>query len=261
MESNRPGEPDMTGRIIERQMLLRNARCRSEEQGISEGLDTHYSFVTISRDIGSLGDEIARLLAVRLGWHVFDKEIVNHISANSHVRETLVQQLDERIRTRVQDGMLRLFSMAESSSFGCEEYHEALIKTLTYLAAVGRAILVGRGANFALRQERSGLHIRLIASPLVRIQRLGEGWNLPHDQASKRMMDKDSERRAFIRHHFNQDLDDFRAYDLVFNTDRLSAEQVTAAILRVMVHEEDALQLMQRLSLTPSASAGEPKHP
>jgi hypothetical protein len=261
MESNRPGEPDVTGRIIERQMLLRNVRCRSEEPGIPEGLDTRYSFVTISRDLGSLGDDIARLLAMQLGWHVFDKEIVNHISANSHVRETLVQQLDERVRTRVQDGMLRWFSIPESTPFGCEEYHEALVKTLTYLAALGNAILVGRGANFALRQERSGLHVRLTASPQVRIQRLGERWGLPHDQAGKRMNEKDAERRAFIRHHFNQDLEDVRCYDMVFNTDGLSSEQVAGAILRVMVHEDDGSHPTRRIMTVRPGAAGEPKRP
>ena len=244
MESNRPGEPDVTGRIIERQMLLRNARGRSEEPDIPEGLDTCYSFMTISRDLGSLGDDISRLLAVRLGWHVFDKEIVDHISANSHVRETLVQQLDERVRTRAQDGMLRWFNIPESTPFGCEEYHEALVKTLMYLAALGNAILVGRGANFALRQSKSGLHVRLTASPQVRIRRLGKRWGLPQNQAGKRMNEKDAERRAFIRHHFNQDLEDVRFYDLVFNTDGLSSQQVVGAILRVMVHEDDALHPM-----------------
>lgn len=258
MESNRPGEPDVTGRIIERQMLLRNVRCRCEEEGIPQGLDTRYSFVTISRDLGSLGDAIARLLAMRLGWHVFDKEIVNHISANSHVRETLVQQLDERVRTRIQDGLIRLFNIPESTPFGCEEYHEALIKTLAYLAALGNAILVGRGANFALRQEKSGLHVRLTASPQVRIQRLSERWALPQDQAAKRMNEKDAERRAFIRHHFNRDLEDVRSYDLVFNTDGLSPEQVADAVMRVMVHEDDVLHPMQRRMMVPP---GEPKMP
>jgi hypothetical protein len=261
MESNRPGEPDVTGRIIERQMLLRNARGKSEGHGIAEGLDTHYSFVTISRDLGSLGDEIARLLAMRLGWHVFDKEIVNHISANSHVRETLVEQLDERVRTRIQDNMLRLFSIPESTPFGCEEYHEALVKTLIYLAALGNAILVGRGANFALRGERGGLHIRLTASPQIRIQRLSERWGLSQDQAAKRMHEKDIERSAFIRHHFDQDLEDVRSFDLVFNTDRLSPEQVAGAILRGMVHEEEALPLMPRMMTAPSFSAEEIKRP
>jgi hypothetical protein len=251
MESNRPGEPNVTGRIIERQMLLRKVRCRSEAPGIPEGLDTRYSFVTISRDLGSLGDAIARLLALRLGWHVFDREIVNHISTNSHVRETLVQQLDERVRTRVQDGMLRWFNIPKSTPFGCEEYHEALIKTLTYLAALGNAILVGRGANYALRQEKGGLHIRLTASPQVRIQRLSERWGLSHSQTGKRMNERDEERKAFIRHHFNRDLEDVHSYDLVFNTDWLSPEQVTGAILRVMAHDEDLLHQIHRILTIP----------
>jgi hypothetical protein len=67
---------------------------RLEKPGDESSL--RYRFLTIARDEGSLGDEIALDLSRRLGWHVFDKEIVTYIARNGSVREGLVRQLDQK---------------------------------------------------------------------------------------------------------------------------------------------------------------------
>jgi cytidylate kinase len=187
--------------------------------------------ITISRNIGSLGGAVVRDLAVHLGWQVFDKEIVEQIAQHSHVRQSLVEQLDERSQNLIHETVQRLLTMAAGASFGAEEYHEALLKTFAYMAARGEAILVGRGANFALREETHGLHVRIIASPEVRVRRLMERWGIPSLEARQRIEQTDMERRSFVRHHFKQDIDDLRNYDVVFNSDNLTARQISDSIL------------------------------
>ena len=221
--------PDITARITERQMRLWNALHFSEHSK-----SFPYHFLTISRDEGTLGDEIAQELARRLSWRLYDKEIVNYIANNSHVREDIVRQLDEKSRGLIHDTILRLLSMPESFPFGAEEYHESLLKTLDALATQGNVILVGRGANFALHNSEDGLHVRTTGSPEVRIQRLSKAWQVTPETARQRMIEIDEERRAFIRHHFNQDPDDLSFYTLILNTDHLSLRQVVASILSML---------------------------
>ena len=229
MESER----DITTRISERQMRLWNAL---HSPGHSKNIP-HY-FITISRDEGTLGDEIAQTIARGLGWRVYDKEIVNEIAANSHVREELVRQLDEKSQGLAYhitlESILDMFRMPESSRFGSEDYHESLLKTLATLAAHGDAVLVGRGANFALSWSEHGIHVRIVGSMEVRVQRFSKAYQLDPEVARQRLLAIDAERRAFIRHHFKRDYDDFSFYHAIFNTDHLSVEQVVGSILPLL---------------------------
>ena len=231
----RSGKAQGPAQIAERQILLRDARDRALlETPTADASSLRFRFTTISRKRGSLGDAVARQLADDLGWKVFDKEIVDQVAHFSHVRQSIVEQVDERSENLVRETVQRILTMAAGASFGAEEYHEALLKTLANTAARGSAILVGRGANFALRKEPGGLHVRIVASPEVRVRRLMERWQVPAKEARRRMEQMDLERRNFVRHHFKQDIDDLSQYDVVFSTDSLTARQVADAILGIL---------------------------
>jgi cytidylate kinase len=236
LENRQSYESDATAELVEQQLLLWNARRMAAHEK-SKG-ESGYRFLTIARDEGSLENEIAQELSRRLRWHVFDREILTYIAKNRHVREKLVRELDEKSQGFVKDAIPRLLSIPEYVSFGREEYHEALLKTLICLATHGAAILVGRGANFVLREDAHGLNVRVTASPEVRAQRLSEDWKVTIEEARRRMQVDDEERRKFIHHYYRQDFDDACFYDIVVNTDRVSTEQVASLILAFMNHHE-----------------------
>jgi cytidylate kinase len=232
------GDLDLTAEIVERQLALWNALRKAARERDQKAPSAAFRFLTIARDEGSLGDEIAQELSKRLAWHVFDKEIVTYIAKNSHVRENLVSQLDQKSQSLVQDTISRLLRMPEYGAFGSSEYHESLIKTLVYIAKHGSATLVGRGANFALREDTAWFNVRVTASPEVRVERLRQKWNVPLEEARRRMQADDEERRKFIRQYFKQDFDDARFYDLVCNTDRLPVNRIVSLVLSAMNHPE-----------------------
>lgn len=216
--------------LIERQMLLSRMREQATDRPEISDPETAYRFITIARDVGSLGDVIAFGLAKHLDWHVFDKEIVDSIAKDSHVREDLVRELDERAQSLIHDTVQRLLLMVEGISFGNEEYHEALLRALAYLAARGRAVIIGRGGAYALRGE-PGLHVRVTASEETRTRRLALRWLVSPDEARRRMHEIDSQRRGFIHHHFRKNLDEPHFYDLICNTDDMTAEQIIHSVL------------------------------
>jgi cytidylate kinase len=221
-------ESSIASRLGENRMRLWNA-LHSAKHAIA----SPYSFMTILRDEGTMGDEIAQALAECQGWRLYDREIVNYIANNNHVREDMVRQLDEKARGLMHNMILRMLRMPEKAPFGEEEYHEALLKTLATLAAQGEAILVGRGANFALRWLEGGIHVRITGSLERRIQRLSKFWNVSTEIARRRMFEIDADRREFIRYHFRHDLNDPSFYTLIVNTDHLSVEQVVGSILSI----------------------------
>lgn len=225
-------ESNISEELVERQLLLWNARRGAAREKVKE--KSGFRFLTIARDEGSLGNEIAQELSRHLGWQVFDKEIVTYIARNSHVRENLVRQLDQKSQSLIEDAISRFLRMPEYASFGAEEYHESLLATLACLAAHGYAILLGRGANFALRENAQGLNVRITGSPDVRVQRLSKSWKVTPEEARRRMEADDEERRKFIRHYFRRDFDDFCFYDILYNTDRATAERIASSILVFM---------------------------
>jgi len=233
MSSSKSGESYGAEHLIERQMLLWNVRQKAHPPSPATEPALTYRFVTISRDIGSLGDDIARRLSERLGWKVYDREIVDCISEDRGVRLTQVDHLDERDQNLLEDTVQRLLGMAGGGALGQEEYHEALVRTVVSLAGEGEAILVGRGANFVLNGQ-PGLHIRVIAASEVRARRLSERWQVSLEDARRRMHQVDEERRSFIKHHFKQDVANPRCYDLVVNTTQISPDQAVEVILASM---------------------------
>ncbi len=225
--------PHASSHLVERQMLLSDVRNRAAGTQPSHESTGGYRFITIARSVGALGDELAAELATRLNWHVYDKEIVDAIAQDKHVRQDLVRELDERSQSLIHDTVARLLLMAEGISFGNEEYHEALLRTLALLSTRGEAVIVGRGGACALQGEH-GLHLRIIASPEVRIQRLVQLWQVPPDEARRRMAQIDAQRRSFVQHHFRHDVEDLRFYSAIFNTDKQSVHQVADAVMGML---------------------------
>jgi cytidylate kinase len=235
MQPTTSGETYGSAQLVEKQMLFKHVRDLMDHKRPSEEASSRFRYITISRRRGSLGDAIAQELAGHLGWHICDREIVDQIAKDSKVRQNLVQQLDEKTQSVIQDSIQRLLQMAEGISFfGLHEYHEALLKTIAYLAARGDAIIVGRGSNFALRDDPLGLHIRIFASPEVCAQRLSQRWEVSPKEALRRMIESENERRNFVRLHFYHDIEDLRSYDLICNTDRMTVPQVVASILSAL---------------------------
>jgi hypothetical protein len=190
---------NVNAHLVEKQLRLWNARCRELKEKVNE--TSGFRFLTVAKDEGSLGNRIIYQLAGRLGWHVFDEEIIGYISQNSHVSDKLVRQLDQKSQSGIQETIERFLKTIETNSFGGDEYHEGLLVTLMCLARHGSAILVGRGANFAL---------------------INEARHLMHEN--------DEEKRKFIRHYFYHDYDDNRFYDVIYNTDRTPVESVVASL-------------------------------
>jgi hypothetical protein len=60
-------------------------------------------YVTVSREKGAGGNAVAKLVGKRLGWQVFDNEIVDEIAKKAHIRRQLIESLDERDQATIQD--------------------------------------------------------------------------------------------------------------------------------------------------------------
>ena len=187
-------------------------------------------YLTISRGLGAGGIPAAERVAERLGWEVFDREIVEYMAGEAHVRERVIQSFDEKLKDQIEHWVL---SLIDQEAFGHDYYLRFLGQVLMAIAQHGNAVILGRGANFVLPSER-GLRVKMVAPLEQRMQRVAPRENIDLDAARKRIIETDSQRSAFIRYHFHQDTLDPLAYDLVINTAELSDEAVAGVILEAL---------------------------
>lgn len=204
-------------RIIDHQLRKWEIEALARRQAPPESraaVPAIHPCVTIARQMGAGGGEVARAIASALDLPLCDREILETVAGEGRIRSQVLELLDERDRSAVQiwvEGILR-GRLADK-----EDYLRALVQAVGSVAAHGPTVFIGRGVNFILGPGR-GLHLRVVAPAVRRLETLRRTMGLS-ESAARALVDRtDADRAAFIRRQYHRDIDDPLAYDLVFNT-------------------------------------------
>jgi cytidylate kinase len=209
--------------IIERQIQSWELEARMRRQAAKKqpGRPTPMRpYVAISRAFGSGGGEIARRLGAKLGYHIFDREILDILVKEGRFRTAILDSLEERDRSAFEvwvDGLLRGRLAHEG------DYMRTLAGVLGSIAMHGHAVILGRGANFILDPGR-GLHVRIVAPVTQRIETISRLRSVDHEEAKRLVQRTDRQRASFVKRSFDADLNDPLAYDIILNTAGLGIE-------------------------------------
>lgn len=218
-----------TMRLVERQMrnweIGRTQRLSHTPEQRPEVED----FICISREVGAGASKIAVLLAERLNWPVFDKELLHVMARYDQIREQIYASMDERDMSWT-EATLRPFMQPE---FVKNDYFHRLSETVLALARQGSAIFIGRGTDLVLPRG-VGLRVRIIAPLEMRVKHVIEREDISEDEARTRISQLDADRAQYIQQHFHVDICDPQRYDLVINLQRLTHAQ--AVDLIAMAH-------------------------
>jgi cytidylate kinase len=103
------------------------------------------------------------------------------------------------------------------------DYVQHLTKIVNSLGIIGRAVIVGRGANFILPPEKR-FAIRVIAPEEVRVKNVAFHFGVSLAEAKKRIKNRETRRKTFIKNTFHKDIADVGSYDLIINTARLDLQ-------------------------------------
>ena len=185
------------------------------------------AIVTISRQIGSLGDEIARSAADKLGYEQINKSQIGEILLKHGFSGSDLDKYDEK-----NPSLLQHLS-AQKNIFG------HLIQAAVYeLAAKGNVLIVGRGAQVILKDIPGTLHVRIIAPYATRVKRLMEhkGNKMKNTQWVIQQSDRNSS--GYIHTYFNANWDDSELYDLVLNTRTMAPNTCVKMIMRAVGTDE-----------------------
>jgi hypothetical protein len=187
---------------------------------------TVHDFITISRSVGCEGDAVARLVGERLGWPVFDKEILQAMAGDDQARKELYQSLDGRDMSWVEEATTAFLH----PDFVRNDYFRRLVETAFSLARGGPAVFLGRGVDLILPRER-GLRVRLGASRDACVAAYAAARGLPAAEARRQVDRIEKERAEFIRHHFRVEATDLSRFDLGINLDHISVRDAAELII------------------------------
>ncbi|MCO6436763.1 MAG: cytidylate kinase-like family protein [Phycisphaerae bacterium] len=213
-------------KLVEKQM--RNWElARSQRLAMPETTrDSVEDFICISRQVGAAGHEVAGLLASRLNWPLFDKELLDTMAGDDAIRRQVYESMDERDVHWFEE-MLRSLLQSE---FARNDYFRRLSETVLSIARQGSAIFLGRGVDRILPQDR-GLRVRLVAPREYRIQRIAGLWRLPPEQAAVEIDRVEADRAEFLKRYFRAEVDDPSRHDLVVSLARFTPVQAVELIL------------------------------
>ncbi len=196
--------------------------------------------ITISRELGSCGDQVAELLCEQLGYCRVDKDMLLQIAqeAGEDTETILQKERDVTQRARLVSGEMTSLYRKQASAFekkgalDDQTYEQVVRDTMERFAREGNAIIVGRGGQMVLSDWPTALHVRLYAPLKVRVQRLMEREHLLQAEAERRIEQSDEQKRQYIRHwHNNADWRNSKYYHLSIDTARISLEAAAQIII------------------------------
>ncbi|MFC1653507.1 AAA family ATPase [Patescibacteria group bacterium] len=196
----------------------------SDEQ--NEFLSTLPPIITVSRNPGSGGRPIAKLVAEKLGFKYYNQELVNEIARSAKMRKNLLSEVDEKGRSLMTDFV---HGMLNPDYISDVEYMRHLCKVVLTIAYKGKAVILGRGANF-ITPFASGLHVRVTAPKRVRLRRAIQYEGLSETEAKKVLNSTEKDRKNFIKQYFDKKIGDPEYYDLILNTSFYNLDQSARVI-------------------------------
>lgn len=182
--------------------------------------------ITLSREPGSGGKLVAKAVADRLGLDLFHHDIINAMAANADTSTRVIRTLDERGVSMLEDWVSAAIS---DRHLWPDEYAEVMMRVIGTIGKHGKAIIVGRGANFVLPPENR-FRVRIIAPLELRINCVAETNGVSKKEAKRHVLRTESDRRAFVRKYFHSDIRDPVNYDMILSTGTLSVTSAAAAI-------------------------------
>ena len=181
--------------------------------------------LTVTREYGAGGYDVARGLAESLGWELLDRELLHRAAAVEHLPDADLERLDEQ-------------AVSLADRFRLHPPHQRYLHGLTeaarQAAAKGHVVLVGRGTGQLLADLPNAFHLRLTAPREWRARRMAqrEGWGL--EQALARCTEEDRNRDRFTRYFFGEAAFGPARYDLTAHTGWVPLGDVVACVAAVV---------------------------
>jgi cytidylate kinase len=184
--------------------------------------------IAVSREAGARGGTLARRVGRKLGWQVYNQELLEYIAQEGAFRENLLAGLPANALRWTDEQLEQLLAQNRLSR---EAAILDLARTILAVGAQGEAVMLGRGAGCVLPRD-STLHVRIVAPLNDRIAYMSQWLRLTLDDAAEQVRLRDQNRGHFLKTHFQSQPGDIYQYDLVLNSSLLGEDLCAELIVK-----------------------------
>jgi CMP/dCMP kinase len=195
--------------------------------------------VTVSREYGSGGGEIAARLAKRLQWKLVDHAIVERVASEMGTTMQEAEAYDEHAESTLSQVLGSLVYVSPLLMSGAppqallaneKSYCETVNKIVKAAAMHRHTVIVGRASQVLLAPLRDVLHVRVIAPFENRVAYVMQREGLERTEAQARIHAKDRDRARYLETEYHHRPDDMHLYDLVLDTTTLGLDNAVETI-------------------------------
>ncbi len=193
--------------------------------------------ITIARSYGSGGRTMAKMLAEKMGIECYDREILRMASDESGINEALFGQADEKLRKSTLLSILRsnpytgkLLGPENADFVSDDNLFNYQAKIMKELAEKESCVIIGRAADYVLRDYDNVIRIFCYAPKNDCIKRVMETDGLSAKEAEKRIEKIDKYRADYYHYYTGGEWNDARNYDLCIDTTSMSYEDLVTMV-------------------------------
>jgi cytidylate kinase len=198
-----------------------------------------YRIITVEREYGCGAGQIAKQLASRLDWKLWDQDLTAEIARVANVDPSSVSMCEERVDKTFQRlvkvfwrGSYERSARLEHQPFDPDKVVEVGEHVMQEIAEQGNCVIVGRGGPYFLRERADVFHVFLYAPRWEKLRRLQDLGKTLHD-AEDLVDTVDRERMLFIKHYFGADWPTRSLYHVMINT-AIGDENVISTVLHTI---------------------------
>ena len=183
--------------------------------------------ITISREFGSGGRTIGKMAAKELGISCYDRELLQKIAVESGFDENYIEEADEY----APGGFLAsAFSHQSAGPNNTDHLWKIQYNIITDLAQKGDCVIVGRCADYILREKANLLRVFVHADMKFRAERIVREYGEREESPEQRLRDKDKRRAAYHRFYTDMKWGYAQNYDITLNSGTLGIDKCVEII-------------------------------
>ena len=195
------------------------------------------TIITISREFGSGGRTVGHMIADKLGIPFYDKELVDQIALESGFAPKYVEEHGEHSPS----GSLFAYAFAPQGVPGvmnglstADFLWNIQCSVILQLAEKGPCVIVGRNADYILKDHPEALHVYVFADTPYRAERIVRRYGESEKTPEQRLAEKDKRRRVNYQHYTGRTWGQAQNYDIFLNTGVLSIEQCADIVVGIV---------------------------
>jgi cytidylate kinase len=199
--------------------------------------------ITIRGFTGSGASEIGHEVARLIHGEYVDRQVIAEVAELLNRPEAQIvakEQIHPGLIVRIVNPLRKILSSSGKidsaymrtweEPLDDKEYISALEAVIRDLALEQNVVIVGRGSQYILRNNKSVFHVLIVAPIEERLNRIIDKKQIGRDEAIRYIEETDSSRKAFIQRFFQKDIEDPLLYDLIINTHYVTKESAANLI-------------------------------